>query len=497
MNPSPPQRRLLLPRVIHAGIWALAFQSTDQLLLFARIVVLTIFLGPADFGLFGIAIVSMTTLDTISRLGVNSALVQKGGDIASYLDVAWTLQVVRAVLAAGALWVMAPSVAAFFDAPDARPLIRALAVAGILQGLVNPAVLYFHRNLEFQRDFRFRVSGALADLTTSVVTAVLVHSAWALVLGLIARNLTMLIASYLMLNHRPRVSLDYRKLNELLDFGMWIWLTGIATLIAAQIANVVVGKVLGVAALGLFQMAQRIPGLVLRQGLIDPMTRVAFAAYAKIHHDVDRLKAAFLRVLSVWAAITMPIAGGISAVGLDFTRICLGEKWMPMVPALIIASVAFMLGSLIATASPLFMGQGRPRLAFHLKATECLAIMCVLYPLVSNWGIVGAAVALLVGNVVTLVAWYVGIRRRLDLSRNEVERAILPPLSSTVVMVAVVVVLRYLTVDFLPDSQSANLLWFATLISVGVAVYFASMQACRSVFPDYEPFEGLVEGFRG
>ena len=57
----------------------------------------------------------------------------------------------------------------------------------------------------------------------------------------------------------------------------------------------------------------------------------------------------------------LPAAVGIISIGHDFTRIFLGPKWMPMVPALIILSVAGVATAIVWTGRPVFMGGGRPQ----------------------------------------------------------------------------------------------------------------------------------------
>lgn len=496
MNVSRTKRRSLLQRVIRAGVWAVAFQSIDQLLILTRTIILAVLLNPADFGLFGIAMVSMIALSALSSPGLDNALIQKTGDIEPYLDIAWTVKVGRGVLVALALLAGAPLIATFFNEPSAESLIRMMGLVFLLQELINPGVLYFHKNLEFHKDFAFRMSGAVSDLVIAICAAILLRSAWAFVLGLVARNLIMIVVSYRLCRYRPRVSLEWRRLFELLDFGVWIWFIGIITLIVHQTATVIVGKLHGVTALGLFQMAQRIPGLALQQGIVGPMSSVAFPAYAKIHNDVERLRAAFLRVGALWAAVCMPIAAGIAVVGNDFTRILLGEKWMPMVPALIVVSIALFVKSLVATAMPLFMGQGQPRIAFYIKATEATAVLIFIYPLVARWGIVGAAATTLLGSIVALAAWYLRLRQRLSLSIIELGRTFGPPFISALTMVGFVISYRYMTFGLLPGSKLVDIVWFVLMIMVGCVTYLLVMHMWRKIIPGYELFGGIVEGLR-
>ena len=482
-------------RVIHAGFWAVAFNSVDQVLIFARFIALAVLLSPRDFGVFGIGLVTLAALDALTRPGIRNALIQKSGDIEPYVDVAWTLQMTRGVVVATFLWIFAPWVAAFVDTPDAEQLMRVLGVIFLIQEVSNPRVLYFHRDLEFHKDFHFRVSGALADLIVALVAAFWLRNYWALVLGFAARNCAMFVVSYQLLHYRPRIAMQWHKLKELLNYGVWVWLTGLLNFIVQQGASVVVGKSLGASALGWLQMAQRIPSLALQQGVINPMASVAFPAYAKIRGDHARLRHAFLRVTALWAAVTLPMASGIAAVGGDFTRIFLGEKWLPMVPALILLSIALLVRSLVATAMPLFMGQGRPRLAFYLVATEALTLSILIYPFVTRWGITGAGAATLIAALVALLVWYAELKNRLQLGAKDIAMAIGPPLLSVCTMLIAVLLFRNFS---LPDPPLAKLLdvaWFFTEVTVGAVVYVLSMQACQWSIKDYAPLRGIRGGF--
>ena len=54
----------LSQRVVHAGFWAFALRITDRLFGLTRTIVLARVLSPNDFGLFGIALLELSALDT-------------------------------------------------------------------------------------------------------------------------------------------------------------------------------------------------------------------------------------------------------------------------------------------------------------------------------------------------------------------------------------------------------------------------------------------------
>ncbi len=107
----------LSKRVVRGGIWVFALRITSRSLGFIRTIILARLLAPEDFGLLGIAMLAIATLETFSQTGFNAALIQKKENVESYLDTAWTVSAVRGVLLFLILFLSAPLVATFFNSP--------------------------------------------------------------------------------------------------------------------------------------------------------------------------------------------------------------------------------------------------------------------------------------------------------------------------------------------------------------------------------------------
>src|SRR4030042_3395557 len=82
-------------------------------------------------------------------------------------------------------------------------------------------------------------------------------------------------------------------------------------------------------------MAYRISNMPATE-ITHVVSQVTFPAYSKIQEDVPRLREAYLRVLQLTTFLSFPLAGLIFILAPDFTKIFLGEKWMPMVPAMMV-----------------------------------------------------------------------------------------------------------------------------------------------------------------
>jgi O-antigen/teichoic acid export membrane protein len=85
-------------KMFRGSLWSFGTNAIQQMLTLGRLVVLAHLLLPSDFGLLGIAVLTMYGLDVFSATGLQQALVHKKSDITSDLDAVWTVLAIRGVL---------------------------------------------------------------------------------------------------------------------------------------------------------------------------------------------------------------------------------------------------------------------------------------------------------------------------------------------------------------------------------------------------------------
>ncbi|RKY42346.1 MAG: lipopolysaccharide biosynthesis protein, partial [Candidatus Omnitrophota bacterium] len=323
----------LLQRAVHGGFWVFALRISQQLFRLGRLIILARILAPYDFGLIGIALLTVAILETFSQTGFQQALIQKKNNIEIYLDAAWSVLILRGFILFTILYFIAPYAAFFFNAPEAKPIIQVIGFAVLFQAFTNIGVIYFQKELEFNKQFIYKLSGTLADFVVVISVALILRSVWALVFGLLAGAMVRLIVSYLIHPYRPHLSFDLKKTKELFGFGKWILGSSILIFLLNQGDDIFVGKLLGATALGFYQIAYRMSNMPATE-ITHVISQVTFPAYSKLQDNIPRLREAYLKVLQLTAFLSFPIAGLIFVLAPDFTKIFLGEKWMPMVPAM-------------------------------------------------------------------------------------------------------------------------------------------------------------------
>ena len=455
----------LSQRTIRGGIWVFAIRIASRLFGLVRTVILARLLAPKDFGLMGIALLAIATLDTLSQTGFNIALIQKKRNTEEYLDTAWTVQVIRGIVLCGILLAAAPLLAAFFDTPKAAAIIRVIAVAELIKSITNIGVVYFQKELEFNKMFVYQLSATVADLSVAISAALILRSVWALVFGLLARHFVSCIISYVIHPFRPRVKMDLRKSRELFDFGKWIFVSSILLFLITKGDDIFVGKLLGVTALGLYQMAYMLSNLPATE-ITHVISRVTFPAYSKLQDDLPKLREAYIKVLQLTAFISIPIAGGIFVLAPDFTQIFLGGKWMPIVPTMQALCIFGAIRSINATLGPIFEGVGKPEISTKLQFIQLILLAILIYPLSIRWGMLGVSLALIFSILIAgLVGYYIVIKTTKCSTRNFCKMIVLPLINTPIMVSSILLLKIYWT-------NSVGIPEFFLFVGIGVLIYF-------------------------
>ncbi len=435
------QPESLSKRVARGGIWVFGLRIANRSLGFIRTIILARLLAPHDFGLFGIALLAIATLETFSQTGFQAALVQKKKNVEPYLDTAWTISAIRGIILFLILFSSAPLIANFFASAQAMLIIKVIAVSTLLSGFRNIGIIFFQKELEFNKQFLYEISATLVDLTVAIILAFMLRNVWALVWGGLAANFVRVFMSYIIHPYRPRIKLEREKFQKLFGFGKWILGSSILVFLITQGDDIFVGKMLGVTVLGLYQMAYLISNLPATE-ITHVISQVTFPAYSKLQDDLPKLREAYLKILQLTTFISIPLAGGIFIFAPEFTKIFLGDKWMPIVPAIEVLVLAGLLRSISATTGPVFQAVGKPEIVTKWQPVRLFVLLAVIYPFTVQWGILGTSLAVVSCNLISTVGFSVKVVRIIQCGAGSFLKRIILPSINTLAVISIIVILK-------------------------------------------------------
>ena len=453
----------LSQRAVKSGFWVIFLRIFQQLFSLIRTVVLARILLPSDFGLLGIALLSISLLETFSQTGFDRALIQKKENIQNYLNSAWTIMILRGFLLFIVLFSIAPLLAKFFNTPQAKSIIQVMSFSFLFQGFTNIGVVYFQKELEFNKQFFYRVSGTIADFIVSVSIALVFRSVWALVLGILAGKLVQFAASYLLHPYKPKVQFDTSKVRELFNFGKWSFGSSVIIFFLTQGNDFFIGKFLGVAMLGFFQMADNISSIPAKQ-ITHVISQVTFPTYSKLQDEKAKLRETYLKVLKLTSFLSFPTAGLIFVFAQQIATLILGEKWSPMIPALQVLAVGGLIRSLGATIGPVFQGIGKPEILTKFMFLQLGMFLALVYPFINKWELEGAALAAVVPGFLINFILSFRIVKAVHCRLKQFYGALICPFVGTAIIVLFITMLK----TSLPPLSLVRFLFLALL---GLFIY--------------------------
>lgn len=462
-------------QAVQSGVWVTAINVGDRLLQLLKVVILARLLSPEAFGLLGIALVTIAALRQFSNLGFDEALIQhEEENVNAYLNTAWVIKIIRGVVIASIAFLAAPSLAVFFDEPQAKPLIQLLGFTPLILGVQNPAVMYFRKHLNFHREFVYQVGGRLIDLLVAVAIAIVFQSVWALPAGIVAMNLMKAALSYGIHEYRPRVKFDLDLGREMFSFGKWMFASSILVFLVNQGDDAFVGWYFTATTLGFYQIAYRFSNAPATE-VTQVISKVSFPAFSKIQNDTERLRNGYFRAIQLSTIIAFPMAAGIAAVAPQFVQTVLGTQWAPMIPLMQVLAMWGGIRAFGANVGPIFKSVGRPDVEVKMQAVSLIIFVLLIYPFAVAFGAVGVAAAILVTSlVITPVNQYI-ILSIIDGKPRVLLETVMHPILGSILMFMVVRLFdMHLFQEFGP-------LELSSLVAIGMVSYLTIMIAFERV----------------
>lgn len=381
--------------------WVTAFRVFSRIVTFVRIIVLARILTPMQFGVFGIASLVLSFLEVMLETGINVFLIQEKDDIDKFVNAAWVVSILRGVILFLLIIFMSPLIVMFFKTPAAYHLLFLISIVPLIRGFINPSIVKLQKELQFKKEFFLRGTVFTVDSLIAIVLAFATKNATSFVWGLIAGAILEVILSFIFLNPIPRFSLSIDRVKKIIHKGKWVTAYGIFQYIAQEGDNVVVGKLLGMPQLGIYQIAYKFSTLPISE-ITDVVSKVVFPVYSKISMDLQRLRNAFLKTSLFISFGIIPLGFIIFFFPKEIVTLFLGDKWIDASSILPILAVYGMLRAIFGSSSALFLAAQRQDFVALMTFIRFIGLSITIIPLTFMYGLIGASYAALISVLIEI-----------------------------------------------------------------------------------------------
>lgn len=379
--------------------WMGGYRAFSRFVALARTAILARILLPSQFGIYGIATLILAFFELFTETGINVFLIQEKKRIEKYIDTAWVISITRGVIICLLIIILSPLVSSFFKTDEALPLMMIVSLAPLIRGFINPSVVRFQKELEFNKKFWFDSSVFLVESVIAVILAVITRSPVSLVWALVVGAIFEVILSFVFVRPLPKLSFESIKFKRIIKRGKWVTFAGIFDYLSNQGDDAVVAKILGTTSLGLYQMAYKLSTLpVTEVGTV--VGKVTFPVYVNILSERKRLSKAYFKILFGVIALTLPVGLLFYIFPNQIILLVLGEKWLGAAVALRILAIYGVIRAVSATGAALFFAIRQQQIVTLTTLTRLAVLGVTIIPLTLRYGIVGAAISALLSSLV-------------------------------------------------------------------------------------------------
>lgn len=347
-------------RAMMSAFVTLGGHGAGHVIRLASNLVLTRLLFPEAFGLMAIVGMFMLGVHLLSDTGIRPAIVQhKRGLEESFLNTAWTINIIRGFFVWAIVTVIAWPVAALYDDTRFLWLLPLVGSTAAIAGFTSTAVDTANRELMLGRVTLIELLSQLVGAATMIGWAMLDRSINALVAGgIIASFVTVGLSHTILSGVRHRLCWDREARHDLFNFGRWIIISTAFTFLAMQGDRAILSSFVGMATIGVYSIAANLSQAV--STLCSKLTSsVLFPVYSrwgredpkKLVREVRRV-----RVRTLWAFLLPPAL--LAVVGEPLIRVLYDSRYDEAGWILALLSIGIIPQMIIATAEPVLLATG-------------------------------------------------------------------------------------------------------------------------------------------
>lgn len=307
--------------------WSFGGQALSSILAFATSVALARLLTPREFGIYAIAIAAQGMLQVFATFSVGAYVTRHDAPDETVLAGAFTVNALISIALSLAMLGLSFLAAPLLGAAEAGNVLRLLALTPII------GIFTFRPAAMLQREMAFQSVSIILLANVVVTSMVTLIGAWAgasyasAAFGLVAGALFQAVTYSLVAPRHVSLRISLVNWSEITKFGLNIVSVSGVSLLMARLSEIVLGRTLGLATLGLYGRAAGIANIV-AENIYGTATKISYVKLAQDAREHGDLRPTFLRSLNLILGLLWPMQIGLAVLSGPAVRLLYGPNWM-------------------------------------------------------------------------------------------------------------------------------------------------------------------------
>jgi O-antigen/teichoic acid export membrane protein len=351
--------------------------------------------GPHAYGIFAIGWLVVGLFEVVVSSAPMDTLVQRRQASPGHFNATFVASLAMSLLIVAVIWHQAAEISGWLDGGEVLAAILPLRAATLpLMALaVGPAA-------SLLRASRFKALAAAETFASAVSNLVGIGMAlagagiWSLVGMELARAGVAAVCLIVLSRWRPGMRFRLTDVRDLLAFNASTWTSWGLGYLTSQLPRLVLASTLGVHAVGVFALAQRLYDQVTNI-LMIPAYQVVQAGIARSQDDRSHAKQLAEGTLRITGLLACPLFLGLAALAPVLVPTIFGAAWLDAITVVQIMMLLGIHSSMSIVQAAVVRGMGKPHWDL-ISALVVALLTAVLVVVAAPYGLEAATAAVVV-----------------------------------------------------------------------------------------------------
>lgn len=466
-------------KVIKGTVWTSVSTIVVALVQVLRLAILTRFLEKSDFGIVAIVTFVLGLTHTFCDMGFGSAIMHKQNlDKEEFSSLYW-LQFFVFILMYAVICAISHPLSLFYHEPVLTILIPIALLDLVFRGFGQLYETLLLKNFQFKKIAIRNIVASVLSLILAVVLAVQGMGVYSLIYSTLFNTILLnLLNLYLGKKEMPVICCcSFRKVKPLVKIGVYQTGTQILDYISSKIDVLLIGKFLGTADLGIYNLAKELV-LKVAQVINSIANRVALPYLSSIQDNMAGMRTTYSKLLSLISVITIPICSIVGCLSTPLVSLLYGGDYLDLAPITALFSVWAMV---LCTGNPVgnvVVATGRTDVSFKFTIIRMTVYIPFTY-LLASYSLYAVAIGqILLAIFSLLLSWYMSLYKIIGLSLKHFLKSFI----STTIFAILIIAPAYYSIENnilgLPANSIIQIVFYGAIIMVmfGGYIYLTKKQ---------------------
>lgn len=427
------QEKPLRQKVLTGTGFLIFRQLTINIINFFGNLILARILMPEDFGIYALINFLITFFILIGDSGLGAVIIRQPGKLSDELvSSIFTYQQIFMFFISILLFAVTVFLEPHLKRPETIWVFRVSIISFFLLSFRIVQVQILERNLLFGKVALLEILEVFSFQATAVFLAIKGFGVWSMVIGLLVKNIIMLIVIFFISEWKIKYRFDFNMIKPVLPFGLSFQGSHFVNFIKDSTVPMWVSYLLGVKYLGYLTFANSLAIYPIL--LSNLLSRILFPLFSRIQEEKEKFSKALEIITRLNISFVMLIATLLFALAKPIIVILYTDKWLPSLNLLyLLIFVNFLLGSVIPFINA-FNAKGKAGYTFGLSIAWAAGFWIFSLVLVPFYELTGYGLAVLITYLINIKCMY-DAKKEFNI---KIMKNILPSLISFVLTVIII-----------------------------------------------------------